>query len=209
MATFSEFFRSGEPARDKYLSRLFGLFSEQVVRTWCACPEAAYQDLGRPTLCDHGQTRGHTLDFTFQRRDSSRRYVGELKCELEYDGYRYLTLRHGDQVRHHRSVAFGKFLAVTRDPDALLVRRAGQVEGVEGGILVWGALTPEGRAMAMAHFGFADVLSVEGMVSDLQTWAPDSWGSLTRRYRSWTTELFDFLAGPMGPATAAGEGGGR
>ena len=57
MGSCADFFRSAEPARDKYLSRLFGLFSEEVVRTWCACPEAAYLDLGRPTLRDPDEPR--------------------------------------------------------------------------------------------------------------------------------------------------------
>jgi hypothetical protein len=202
MAVFADFFRGSEPARDKYLSRLFGLFSEEVVRAWCACPEAPYQDLGRPTLCEPGQTRGHTLDFTLRRRASTQGYVAELKCELEYENYRYLTLTRSDQLRHHTSVAFAKLLAVARDPGALIVRRQGQSERVDGAILVWGALTPEGRDAVMQDYGFADVLSVEAMVADLQRWAPERWTSLLRRYRGWTIELFDFLAGPVLPAAA-------
>jgi hypothetical protein len=201
------FFRSTEPARDKYLSRLFGLFSEEIVRTWCACPEAPYADLGRPTLCEPGRTRGHTLDFTL-RRNSGGDYVAELKCELEYDGYRYLTLTDSDQVRHHVSAAFTKLVGVARNPGSYVVRRRGRGERVDGAILVWGAVTPEGRAMTMADYGFADVLAVETMVSDLQEWAPTSWADLTHRYRGWTIELFDFLAGPavpVAPATEEGE----
>jgi hypothetical protein len=48
--SFEDFFHSESPARDKFLSRLFGLFSEDVVRHWCGCPEAPYGDLGRPFL---------------------------------------------------------------------------------------------------------------------------------------------------------------
>ena len=94
-------FMSDEPARDKYLSRLFGLFNEEVVRAWCLCPEAPYEDLGRPTVREPGERRGHTLDFTFRRRYDARVFVGEMKCELEFDGYRYLRLDRADQPRHH------------------------------------------------------------------------------------------------------------
>lgn len=42
---------------------MFGLFSEEVVRHWCAVPEAPYDDLGRPTIWDEtGTPRYHTLD---------------------------------------------------------------------------------------------------------------------------------------------------
>jgi hypothetical protein len=207
VGSFASFFRSATPARDKYLSRLFGLFSEEVVRTWCACPDAPYSDLGRPTVCEPGQARGHTLDFTLRRRTSGRDYAAELKCELEYDGYRYLTLTHSDQVRHHTSAAFAKLLTLARAPQALVVRRQGRVESVDGAILIWGALTDVGRRMTMDDYEFADVLSVEGMVSDLQTWSPAGWRSFEERYRGWTIELFDFLAGPVtatAPATVRG-----
>jgi hypothetical protein len=207
VGSFASFFRSPTPARDKYLSRLFGLFSEEVVRTWSACPQAPYADLGRPTVCRPGETRGHTLDFTFRRRESGRDYAAELKCELEYDGYRYLTLTNSDQVRHHTSVAFAKLLGLARNPQSFIVRRQGRVEPVDGAILVWGSLTEDGRRMTMEEYGFADVLSVEAMVFDLQAWSPTAWRELINRYRGWTLELFDFLAGPVtreAPATARG-----
>ena len=194
-AAFERFFRSSIPARDKYLSRLFGLFSEEVVRTWCACPQAPFEDLGRPTLCEPGLTRGHTLDFTFRRRDSGAIYVAESKCELEYDGYRYLRLTNASQIRHHTSTAFAKFLRVASDPTSLDVRRQGRPQPVIGAILVWGAVSPEGREAAMSEYAFAEVMSIEAMLADLQTWAPAGWTEFVSRYRGWTSELFDFLAG--------------
>jgi hypothetical protein len=192
---FEQFFRSSVPARDKYLSRLFGLFSEQIVRAWCACPQAPYEDLGRPTLCEPGLTRGHTLDFTFRRRNADATYVAESKCELEFNGYRYLRLTNPNQIRHHTSAAFAKFLRVASDPASLDVRRLGRPQPVDGAILVWGAISPEGRDAAMKEFALSDVLSIEAMVTDLQTWAPVGWTEFVSRYRGWTNELFDFLAG--------------
>jgi hypothetical protein len=193
--SFGWFFRSSEPRRDKYLSRLFALFSEQLVRAWCEHPDAPYEDLGRPTLCEPGLTRGHTLDFTLRRRNSERTYVAELKCELEYEGYRYLRLTSADQLRHHSSPAFLKLLRMASDPTSLDVRRQGRSQQVEGAVLVWGAVAPEGRDAVMKEYGFADVLSVEAMLADLNSWKPDAWREFIRRYRGWTDELFDFLIG--------------
>lgn len=48
-------FRSGNPARDAFRSRLFGLFSEDIVRFWCRSDRATYRDLGRPTLWKSGE----------------------------------------------------------------------------------------------------------------------------------------------------------
>ncbi len=118
-----------------------------------------------------------------------------MKCELEYDGYRYLRLTSTNQLRHHTSPAFGKFLCAASDPTALDVRRKGKPECVDGAILVWGAVAPEGRQAVMSEYGFADVLSAEAMLADLAIWAPIGWTDLVNRHRSWTDELFDLLAG--------------
>ena len=196
---FEYFFKTSEPTRDKYLSRLFALFSEQVVRAWCACPEAPYEDLGRPTLCTPGLNRGHTLDFTLRRKDTCRTYVAELKCELEFNSYRYLRLTGPDQLLHHKSVAFQKLLQVAECSTALDVRLKGLPLLVDGAILVWGAITEEGRNAVKEAHGFADVLSLEAMLVDLQSWAPDGWAGIVSRHHGWTNELFEFLAGTSTP----------
>ena len=204
MGSFDAFFHRTEPARDKYLSRLFGLFSEKVVHTWCACAQAPYEDLGRPTLYDTDRGSRHTLDFTLRHRRSGKTYASEMKCELELANYRYLTLVDSAQVEHHKqSQAFSKVLALANGTKAFDVRCQGESMPVDGAILVWGAVTPDGRAAVMSEYGFADVLSVEAMVSDLQAWAPAAWSKLIQRYRTWTVELFDFLAGPIAPAAPA------
>lgn len=191
---FEAFFRTADSTRDKYLARLLGLFSERIVHVWCACPEAPYEDLGRPTIYEPGQPRGSTIDFTLRNRASGRVYVAELKCELEYEGYRYLRLTGADQVSHHTSTAFRRFLRVAQKPSECVVRCNGKPLSVDGAVLVWGAVAPAGREAAMAEYAFADVLSVESMISDLRRWQPANWKVFLERYRRWTIELFDFLA---------------
>jgi hypothetical protein len=187
-------FRTPIPARDKFLSRLFGLFGEEVVHHWCAQDQARYEDLGRPTLWAPAASRGHTLDFTLRDRDSGRTYVAELKCELEYENYKYLRLVNTVQLRaNKRSPAFAAFLEIARAPNAYAVRVAGREKPVDGAILVWGATTPEGRAAVIAERGFADVLSVEHMLHDLRAWEADSWSRRVDELRSWSDYLYDFL----------------
>lgn len=195
MSAFEHFFRSEIPSRDKYLARLFALFSERIVHAWCACPESPYEDLGRPTLCDPGQVRGSTIDFTLRHGESGKTYAAELKCELEYDNYRYLRLIGADQLRHHTSTAFERFLRVAKHPTACDVRLRGKPQFVDGAILIWGAVAPEGRDLVIAHYGFADVLSIEAMLVDLHNWEHAEWAEFVGHYSGWTNELYSFLAG--------------
>ena len=50
--SFEEFFKKEgkEPIRAKFLSRVFGVFSEELVRIWANDSRAPYANLGRPTL---------------------------------------------------------------------------------------------------------------------------------------------------------------
>ena len=92
------FFRQAhQPGRDKFLSRLFGIFNDEVVGAWCSLPNTPYEDLGRPNLKRSDENRGHILDFTLRDHANGRLYIAEMKCELEYEGYRYLLLDSPEQ----------------------------------------------------------------------------------------------------------------
>ena len=116
-------FRTESRARDKLLARLFGIISEEVVRIWARCGDTPYADLGRPTLRRRGAETWSTLDFLLADRDG-RLFVAELKCELEYQNYKYLTLTDPSQLMHHRKRAFDLFLQAAADPAQVDVRTA-------------------------------------------------------------------------------------
>jgi hypothetical protein len=141
---FERTFRSDVARRDNFLARLFGIFSEDVVRAWCACPQATYTDLGRPTLRGPGDIRGTTLDFTLHHQQSGRTYMAKLKCWTAWENYRYIRLAQAGQLERLTQQAFVKFLTLARDPSAYQVSVAGRRTDVDGVILVWGAATPEG-----------------------------------------------------------------
>jgi hypothetical protein len=189
-----DIFRTSLPARDKFLSRLFGLFSEEVVRHWAAQPAARYEDLGRPSLFSEGTYR-HTLDFTLRDRGSGRVFISELKCELEFENYRYLRLQDVAQLRtEKRPAAFQAFVEMARRPTAYAVKAGGRWLPVDGAVLVWGATTAEGRKAVIAATGLADVLSIEDMVRDLRDWGATTWTGRIDELRTWTAALFDWLA---------------
>lgn len=194
MASFEAIFQSDNRARDKFLSRYFGLLSEDLVRQWCRRTEAVYEDLGRPTLYAPGEQRGSTLDFTLRHRATGKTFVAELKCELEYENYRYLRLSEPGQLGHHTSTAFKKLLTVASHPHALESRVAAKPLHVDGAILIWGATTPQGREAVMHDHGFADVLSVEEMLVDLHRWGDSHWQQRVAEVRVWTEHLLTHLS---------------
>jgi len=188
-------FKTGIPARDKLLSRVFGIFNEDVVRYWAKAEQSPYEDLGRPTLRYADETRGHTLDFTLRDLATGRIYVTEMKCELEYENHRYLRLENADQVRHHEpGAAFRKFMSLARDADAVPVYVASKPMDVDGTALVWGATTADGERAAKVTYRFDVVLSVEDLIDDLRRWRPEAWVEYVADRRLWIGQLFDALA---------------
>lgn len=193
MTDFESIFRTGDSLRDNFLSRVFGILNEGVVRFWCANPQSAFVDLGRPTV-HTPEGKWHTLDFTLRNQESGLIYVAEMKCELAYDGYQYLRLVDASQLDHHRGAAFTRFLEVARSGHRLVVKVTGKPLDVDGAVLVWGATTSQGVASVLEVTGLADVLSVESMVNDLGAWQDAAWANRVSQIRSWCTELFDYLA---------------
>ncbi len=75
----------------------------------------------------------------------------------------------------------------------MTVRLSSKPIEVGGAVLIWGAVTPEGREAVMRQYAITDVLSVEAMLEDLRIWAPETWTERMARYRGWTDDLFDFV----------------
>lgn len=183
--------RDADIARGKYLSRLFGIFSETLVDLWCRDERAPYENLGRPTL-HHGGKR-HTLDFLFRDRRSGRVQVVEQKCEIEYQGYRYLTLVNPRQLDHHKKPAFAAFLAAASGDEDIVVTLGGDPTRIDGAILIWGAVDPRGRESVLAETGLGDILALADIIDDLRAWRPEVYADFVAQRRLWAGELFDFL----------------
>lgn len=190
---FDCIFKSSNSSRDKFLSRLFGIFSEDIVRIWCNDNRAPYEDLGRPTIRNHKESRGRTLDFTFQSRNDGRIFVGELKCELEFDNYRYLTLTSPSQLDHHKGETFTKFQDIAWNPNKYTVTVDGKNITVSGAILVWGRVEDVGRKAVIRENKFEDVLSLEEIIGDLLEWDDKTYFELTADRATWCQNLFHQL----------------
>jgi hypothetical protein len=200
MKSFKDFFCSGNLQRDNFLSRLFGIFNEEIVHYWCQCPSSPYENLGRPSVYVKGEKQGHTLDFTFRHIGTGKVFIAEMKCELSLDNYRYLILEDARQLEHHLGkTAFQKFLQAAREPKSLEVWVGGRSGGtkveIDGAILILGTTTLKGREEVIEKYGLADVLSLEAMLNELLKNEPEEWLRRINQLCNWSTELFRFLSG--------------
>lgn len=190
--TFEDLFATRDTRQDNFRSRLFGMFSEDVVRFW-ARGEAPYRALeGRPTIYEG--TAHVTIDFTLERRLDGRLFIAEQKAELAWTGYAYLRLESAAQLDHHRGrPPFDWFLESAHEPAKRVVRTAGKVTPIDGAILVWGAVSENGRAATKAAFGLEDVLSLEEMIADLRTRQDPDWAAHVDRLEGYASGLFKAL----------------
>jgi hypothetical protein len=187
--------------RGKFLSRIFGIFSEKIVTYWAKHEDAPFSaHLLRPTVREYGEQRGYTFDFTFEERtkDSEpRRFVSEMKCEIEYERFKYYLLTSSSQLKHHQSKpAFNLFLKAAKSPNDLVITvpKVGQIE-CHGAILIWGSVTDQGREDVKASTGLHDVLSIEDMCKDLVRWEDKAYIEFLKERQEWCAQLFSGLAG--------------
>lgn len=196
---FLSIFRQADApvARGKYLSRIFGIFSEEIVRMWASDRRCPYEDLGRPTLRKQGEKAGSTLDFTLRHKETGKSYIAELKCEIEYQNYKYLVLSDIKQLVHHNKAAFFALLDAAAKSPGQQTFVGGKELAIDGAILIWGAATPEGKRAVIDTYGFSEILTMAEIIYDLRGWGYEPYRKLIEDRRSWSNELFDALLAPQ------------
>lgn len=194
-------FKTSNSERDKFLSRLFGIFSEEFVRIWCRDHRAPYYDIGRPTVYSDNSKRGSSLDFCLENRETKRRYVGEMKCEMQRSDYKYLALDDATQLlKHCQKKAFEDFLHISKNPnDTVVTVKRNEVQ-IHGSILVWGKVTDKGKTDVISKHGFADVLSLECILTDLNRWNNAEFCDIIEERADWCKHLFNGLTIPISKA---------
>lgn len=192
MDDLSEIFKDGPHEKGSFLSRVFGIFNEEIVRIWARDSRSPYNiHESRPTLYDQ-DNKSYTLDFLFEQ--DGKFYVSEMKCEIQYNNYRYWRLESPKQLEHHKKNAFKLFLQITKDPKSVKVK-AGLTVTPSGAILVWGAAYEYGIKSVSEEYGFSDILTVESCIRDLVRWSNTEYADLLEKYESWCGELFGALKG--------------
>ena len=179
--------------RGKFLSRLFGIFSEEIVRIWSRSKESPYEDLGRPTIKSVTEEKGYTLDFTFRHKEYNTVYVVEMKCEIEYEGYKYIMLETPKQLDHHKNRAFQLFLDSAQNKGNIVVSVKGKPKTINGAILIWGHATNEGKTMIRDTYGIYEVLTIQGIINDLILAKNTEYTEYIADRKAWSNTLFDNL----------------
>ena len=192
---FHSIFRrsTGPAARAKFLSRIFGIFSEEIVSLWAHDDRAPFERLSRPTIKTPKENRGHTLDFTLRDRINGKVFVAEMKCEIECQGYRYFILERVEQLAHHKKPAFDALLKVAVQAPDQEVYVAGNRITTDGAILIWGSATEEGRRAVIESKGFHAVLTIAEICRDLVSWDHAGYRALVAQRRECSNELFTGL----------------
>ena len=139
--------------------------------------------------------RGYTLDFAFRERTTGKIYVSEMKCEIEYQDFRYFILERAEQLAHHRKPAFQAFFDAANGAQSQIVNIGRNVIEVDGAILVWGAVSQAGREAVMKEMDFHDVLSVEKICENLAEWRNERYVELINERQEWCNQLFRGLLG--------------
>ena len=189
----------------KFLSRLFAIFSEGIVRIWGESEQSKYKgSLGRPTIYTYKNKR-YTLDFTFEDQ-AGKIYIVEMKAELQYEKFKYMVLKNRseepkvDFLNHHlKKEAFKLFI----NPNSSEVREIkvnGESKKVDGSILIWGSISKNFNLDLFnkeENIQLHDILSVENMIDDLIASENKEYFEFVGKYRQWSGRLFDTLTGKV------------
>jgi hypothetical protein len=189
-----DIFNKENPKRDKFLSRVFGIFSEEIASIWFDSSQSTYKNLGRPTVYGISlDERRYTLDFALEEKEGKRIYIAEMKCELEYQNYKYLELNKYEQLDHHTGEAFNRFISFASNPKKYKVNVSGKPVIAHGSVLIWGAITQKGKEDVIRKTNIYDVLSLEEMMNDLLHNNEDRFNKLLDTRKEWCTYLFEKL----------------
>lgn len=219
---FKDFFvnkaNSCEDKRGKFLSRLFGIFSEEIVKIWCENNKSPYENIGRPTLIT-SDGNYYVLDFTFVDKENNK-FIVEMKSEIQYENYKYMVLdpdKNVDYLSHHLKKRAFKLFA---NKSWVMLKIKGKEIGDEekfGTILIWGSLEerfsitssmPSSEEQEFLNnmnskwkdmykeFNNVDrILSVEQMINDLVEWKDENYLDFVKKYQDHSNELFNNLKG--------------
>ena len=187
------------PTGPHILSRVFAIFSEDIMRLYFNGVNSKYSDLGRPSR-KKGRD-GPVWDFTIE--DDGKLYVAEMNCEISLDGYKYACLDSEKWVkRQEDSNNFGVLMKIAKGEDRKPVRISSSTDKAlrdgfvpDGVVIIWGSVDSSTRQSLIAKYDkLHDVLSVEDAISKLILKEP-GYLSLIDRMKHLIDEFYDRLSG--------------
>jgi hypothetical protein len=166
---FDEILEKNSSSKDKFISRFFGIFNEEVASLFFQSPYSKYENLGRPTIWKNN--KHYTLDFTLKSKETNNIYICEMKCEMQYMNYKRLELKDAEQIDSHTKEAFKIFLDIPNNKNAYKIdlknngkRKVIEVDGI---ILLWGKTTDNKNHLLklMEKYKFIDIISLEELIN--------------------------------------------
>lgn len=193
MVNLAQLFDKSASKRDKFLARLLGLFSEDIVRIWTYDRSCPYEDLGRPTITEIDTGKRFTLDFTLSLKGSKKTFVTEMKCWTEYNGYKFLNLALSGQLEKMAKEggrAFEVFLSLVKQPEKFVVKVSQKQIAYDGNILIWSRAEPDIIKSVKQSYGLYDVLTLENIINDLNRWDNRQYKEFLTERAAWCSHLF-------------------
>lgn len=182
-----------------FLSRVFGIFREEIVKYWVDNDQCEYEDLGRPTIIKKSDGGKVTLDYTFKKGETV--FIVEQKNFYGYSNGRLAEISTSEtfieafeqwsKSKAKQTLAWDYFLNF--DPNNYIVQVNKQETLVDGRILIWADYTNEGKQMLMEKLNLKDIISVNEILNDLRKWGDKKYLEFITSREKWVMELFNGL----------------
>lgn len=169
-----------DEVRVNFLSRFFGIFSEEIVKNWCSNPNNKnYTNIGRPTIHTQGGEK-YTLDFYLQNKKTGKNYIVEQKSFYGYKKGKLSVINQNTDFisafdnwsnsKQQRTKAWEAFLSFdAKRGDEVKVAKTEYK--TQGKILIWSSCKDnETKKWFCKKLGIDDILTLEEMIIDLVNW---------------------------------------
>jgi len=185
--------------RANFLSRIFGIISEEVVGLWLSDNEI-YENLNeRPLLiANNDPGKKVTLDFTIMNKRGEI-FIVEQKnlfaykngslCSMDDNQEFSNSFKKWSESKIKMTPAFKYFIGFSKNQEDYTVKLKNSGD-ISGTILIWSSCTDRGKKKYMMECGFKDVLSVENMLNDLIRSKNSNYKKWIDERKAWIDDLF-------------------
>ena len=179
--------------RDKFISRFFGIFSEEIANIYFCSPYSEYTNLGRPNISINNKQ--YILDFTLKNKNNGKIYICEMKCEMQYMNYKRLELNDVSQIHSHKKEAFKVFLDIAKNAENYVIKIGKDMINANGIILLWGKITRKTEKIKYIkeYFNISDILSLEDMINIMNNKNYKEYLVFLDEKKIWVNSFFDSI----------------
>lgn len=183
-----------------FLSRIIGIFSEDVVRFWLENKKCKYNFLGRPQVWTENDSKKYSLDYLLQDKKTKKCYIAEQKCFFgfkdgklkkisEAETFSIVFDKWSNEKRNH-TVAWARFIEFNNDSHVSIKNKKCDVSGK---ILVWASCDKKAKKDFQKKHNIFDVVSFEQVIRDLNKWEDRKYLGFLKDRKKWINQLFNSL----------------